>query len=68
MTQFEKLKKNILECSSPMELIGLLNGYDVASALFCKDNYPNEVSFNHGNIEDVSIYGKEAYLNSEIKL
>lgn len=66
MTQLEALKKNISEFSHPMEIAGLLDGVRVAAALYCKDHYPDEVIWENGQLEEVTIYGMCHFLESGV--
>lgn len=66
MTQLEALKKNIEEFTHPMEIAGLLDGIRVAAALYCKEQYPDEVIWENGRLEEVTIYGMCHYLESEV--
>lgn len=63
MTQFEVFKKNIAECTSPMEMAGLIEGLRVAAALYCEVEFPDEVIIEHGTIE-LPVYGMTHYLES----
>ena len=66
MVCFDKIKDDIKNIDDPMELAGYFDGVRVAAALYCKDNYPDEVMFTKGKLEDVSIYGIKHYLESEV--
>ena len=66
MIRFHKIKEDIKKIDNPIELAGYLDGIRVAAALYCKENYPDEVIFENGKLEDISVYGMKDYLESEI--
>jgi hypothetical protein len=64
--QFDKIKLEVGNCQSSMELAGFLEGIRVAASVYCKHNCPNEVMIsNGGKLEDISIYGMVEFLESE---
>lgn len=65
MKQYEKIKNEIIECKSAMEMAGYLHGINTAAIVYCKQNYPSEVYVNGGE-SDVSIYGLSYYLESDV--
>lgn len=66
MIRFDKIKEDIEKIDNPMELAGYLDGVRVAAALYCKENYPNEVIFENGKLENISVYGVKNYLENEV--
>ena len=66
MIRFHKIKEDIKKIDNPIELAGYLDGIRVAAALYCKENYPDEVIFENGKLEDISVYGMKDYLESEV--
>lgn len=67
MKQIEKFKKIVSDINDPSELAGFLDGFRIASLLFCKENYPDEVIFENGRIKDITIYGMIEFLESEVE-
>jgi hypothetical protein len=67
MTQFEKLKNDINECKSPMELIGLLVAFELASKIYCIENNPDEIVFRYSGAAEVTTHGMESFLESSIE-
>lgn len=69
MKQLEKIKQNISECESSMEMIGILDGIKADAVIYCKDNCPTEVFISkNGKVEDVSICGMVEFLESDIEI
>ena len=66
MKQIDVFKNNVAGVESSMEMAGLLDGLRVAAALYCKENVPDEVIFEDGRLEEVTIYGIADYLESEV--
>lgn len=66
MKQIDVFKNNVAGVESSMEMAGLLDGFRVAAALYCKENVPDEVIFENGRLEEVTIYGIADYLESEV--
>lgn len=65
MRQFDRIKQNISECESTMEMIGILDGIKTAAVIYCKNNCPDEVFISkNGKVEDISIYGMKEFLES----
>ena len=65
MTQLEKMKQEISKITDPAEMAGLLDSTRIAAALYCKANYPNEVVFINGKLEDITVRGMCHYFESE---
>lgn len=67
MKYFEKLKHDINECSSALEVVGTLDGIKAAAAVYCKKNCPDEILIDEiGEVEDISIIGMVTFLESEV--
>lgn len=66
MNQFEKAKQKIAECSSAMEMIGCLNRLETTAIIYCKKNCPEYLYIDDTGMCEVSIYGMEKFLNSEV--
>lgn len=67
MKHFEKLKYNISECSSALEMIGILDATKVAAIIYCKKNCPDEILIGEsGEVEDISIFGMVNFFESEV--
>lgn len=66
MTQFEKIKEEISNIDNPMEFVGYMDGLRTAAGLFCKEKYPDEVIFENGKLDEVTIYGMCHYLESKV--
>lgn len=68
MKQFDKIKLEVGNCQSSVELAGFLEGIRVAAFVYCKHNCPNEVVISKGGkLEDISIYGIVEFLESVTK-
>ena len=67
MKQYEKIKKDVVECESAMEMAGYLNGLNVAAVVYCQQNYPDEVCVTKSGESEISIYGMECFLEREIE-
>lgn len=68
MKQFDKIKLEVGNCQSSVELAGFLEGIRVAASVYCKHNCPNEVVISKGGkLEDISIYGIVEFLESVTK-
>lgn len=65
MKQIDKIKKDISEISESLELAGYLDGITAAAAIYCKKEYPDEVIFKNGKLQEITIYGMSHYLDSE---
>lgn len=65
MKQIDKIKKDISEISEPFELAGYLDGITAAAAIYCKKEYPDEVIFKNGKLQEITIYGMGYYLDNE---
>lgn len=65
MKKIEKFKKIVNNINDSSELAGFLDGFRIASLLFCKENYPDEVIFENGRIKDITICGMIEFLESE---
>lgn len=65
MKQLDILKKNIAESEQAMETAGILDGIRMAAALYCLENYPDEVIWVNGRLQEIAIYGICHYLESE---
>lgn len=65
MIQFDRIKKDIAEIKDPMEFAGFLDGIRFAAAIYCKENCPDEVTWENGKIEDITVYGMCQYLESK---
>lgn len=66
MTQLDKIKKHIFEIEEPMELAAYLGGIRFVAAVYCRENYPNEVIRENGRIKDITIRGICRYLESKV--
>lgn len=66
MTQFEKIKEEISNIGDPMEFVGYMDGLRTAAGMFCKENYPDEVIFENGKLNEVTICGMSHYLESKV--
>ena len=65
MTQFEKIKNDILQCESEIEMVGLLDGINAAATVWCNTNMQDEVDLTK-NISSITIYGMVSFLESKI--
>lgn len=65
MKQLDILKKNIAESEQAMEAAGVLDGMRMAAALYCLENYPDEVIWENGRLQEITVYGICRYLESE---
>lgn len=68
MTQLDKIKKHIFEIEEPMKLAGCLDGIRFKAAVYCRENYPDEVIRENGRIKDITVYGMCKYLESEVRI
>ena len=66
MTQFDIIKKRISEIEEPMELARYLDGMRFVATVYCRENYPDEVIRENGQIKDVTIRGICRYLESKV--
>lgn len=67
MKEIDKIKKEIKNINDPTEMAGYLDGIRVAASLYCRDNYPDEVIIENGQLKELTIYGMINYLQSEGK-
>lgn len=67
MKQIDKIKKDIIEITEPLEMAGYLDGMTAAAAVYCKKEYPDEVIFEDGKFQELSIYGMSHFLDSEVE-
>ena len=67
MKQIDKIKKDIAEIKEPFELAGYLDGITTAAAIYCKKEYPDEVIFKDGKLQEVTVYGISCYLSKELE-
>ena len=67
MKKIDKIKTEIKDINDPTEMAGYLDGIRVAASLYCKDNYPDEVIIENGQLKELTIYGMINYLQSEEK-
>lgn len=69
MKQFDKIRQEVGQCQSSMELAGYLEGIRVAASVFCKQHCLSEVMISQGGmLDDISIYGIVEFLESEVKI
>ncbi len=69
MKQFDKIKQDINECQSSMEMAGYIDGIRSAAIIYCKNNCPDEVIVDKsGKVEDISIYGMVEFMNSDMTI
>lgn len=66
MKQFERIQNEIQGFTTAMEVAGYLEGVRTATLVWCKENAPEEVYEKEIGKLEVSIYGKKAYLESEV--
>lgn len=66
MNQLEKIKHEIIKISDPTEMAGFLDGLRFAAQIYCKENYPDEVICDKGQLMDVTVQGMGYYLESEV--
>ena len=66
MTEFEKFKDDVAKTESPEELVGMFEATKTVAALYCREEYPDEVIFENGRLEDISLYGLIDYFRSEV--
>ena len=66
MRQIEKIKSDLQAISEPLEMAGYLDGIQVSAGLYCLENYPDEVIFENGKVEAITVYGMCHYLESEV--
>ena len=50
MKKIDKIKTEIKNINDPAEMAGYLDGIRVAASLYCKDNYPDEVIIENGQL------------------
>ena len=67
MKQIDKIKRDIAEITEPLELAGYLDGITAAAAIYCKKEYPDEVIFENGKLQEITIYGMNHYLSKELE-
>ena len=65
MTQFEKFKKDVAKCQTPIELQGLIQGLETAAYIWCTSNRPGEAWGGDNGNPDISICGMNDFLLSE---
>ena len=65
MKIIDKIKQDITQIDDPYELAGYLDGITISAAVYCKSEYPDEVIFEHGKLEELTVYGLAHYLKSE---
>lgn len=66
MKQYEKIKNDIASCDSALEMVGYLEGIRVAAIVYCSKVYPNEISKSNNGGTEITIYGMQCYLESEV--
>lgn len=65
MKQYEKIKIEIAECNSAMEMVGFLNGLTAAAIIYCQNHHPEEISRTETGESELSIYGMQYFWDSE---
>lgn len=65
MKQYEKIKIEIAECTSGMEMAGYLHGINTSAIVYCVKNYPDEVCITESGESEISIYGLNHFLESD---
>lgn len=66
MKQIDKIKRDIAEITEPFELAGYLDSITIAAAIYCKKEYPDEMIFKDGKLQEVTVYGMSYYLENGV--
>lgn len=66
MRELDKIKKEIANISSSMEMAGYLDGIKACAVMYCRENCPDEIVDIAGEPTRVTISGMSAYLDSEL--
>lgn len=66
MKRYEKIKNDIASCDSALETAGYLAGIQFAAIIYCSRTCPDEVSNSKSRGTEVSLYGMQCYLESEV--
>lgn len=67
MKQIDRIKKDIAEITDTREMVAYLSAIEGHSGYWCKINQPEEVIFENGKLEEISLYGFTDFLNSEVE-
>lgn len=65
MTEFERFKKAVAEISDPAELVGSIDATRTLAMLYCRKNFPDEVTIENGELKNISIMGMIDYFESD---
>ena len=68
MKQIDRIKKDIAEITDTREMVAYLSAIEGHAGYWCKINQPEEVIFENGKLEEISLYGFTDFLNIEVEV